>query len=372
MIRQEDLQELQQFEAEHGDVVSLFLDADTSQQTSELIKKQAKALLKEAGNIAKDASVIEQYLDYSYDWNMPGLAIFSCSRQEFFKTYTSAVAFRNRVSVNNKPYLKPLSHLLDHYAHFGVIVVDRVGARFFEYHLGELQDSDGTMGEDVRKLKLGGGSSRGGGTSSSTGQRGGQGGRHEEEVIQRNMREAAAAAQQFFAGKSIRRLFIGGTAENVAQFNEYLSRQLQSRMSGTFAIDMNAGEHEVRERSLEMLRQVNIEREQKLVENMITTAAKGGNAVVGLDATLESVSEGRVQTLVISDGYKMPGYADAESNYLTAYEGKSSPSGGELIKVADVVEAAISSAMEFGGSVEIITDSPELEIAGGIGALLRY
>jgi peptide subunit release factor 1 (eRF1) len=372
MIRQEDLQELLQFEAEEGDVVSLFLDADTSQQTSELVKKQAKALLKEAGDIDQDASDIEQYLDFSYDWNMPGLAIFSCSRQEFFRTYTSAVAFRNRVRVNNKPYLKPLSHLLDHYSHFGVIVVDRIGARFFEYHLGELQNSEGTMGEDVRKLKLGGGSARGAGTSSTTGQRGGQGGRHEEEVIQRNMREAAAVAQQFFAGKSIRRLFIGGTAENVAQLREYLSKQLQSRVSGTFAIDMTAGEHEVRERSLELLRQANIEREQELVENMITTAAKGGNAVVGLDATLASISEGRVQTLVISDGYSQPGYADIESNYLTAYEGKSSPSGGELVKVADVVEAAISSTMEFGGSVEIITDSPQLETAGRIGALLRY
>jgi peptide subunit release factor 1 (eRF1) len=105
---------------------------------------------------------------------------------------------------------------------------------------------------------------------------------------------------------------------------------------------------------------------------MITAAAKGGNAVVGLDATLESVSEGRVQTLVISDGYSMPGYIDIESNYLTAYEGKSSPSGGELVKVSDVVEAAISSAMEFGGSVEIITDSLELDEAGRIGAILRY
>ena len=372
MIRQEDLQELLAFHTDEGQVVSLYLDADISQQTSETIKMQVRAMLKEAGDISEEAGVIEHYLDFSYDWSMPGLAIFSCANQDFFRAYTSAITFRNRVRVNNKPHLKPLTHLLDHYAYYGVIIVDRIGARFFEYHLGELQDSAGTMGEDVRKLKLGGGSTRGGGTSSTTGQRGGQGGRHEEEVVLRNMRESAAAAQQFFSDKPIRRLFLGGTAENVALLRDNLSKQLQSRVAGTFAVDMTAGEHEVRERSLGLLRQANAAREQELVKRMITIAAKGGAAVIGLDATLKTVSEGRVQTLVISDGYRSPGYSDAGSNFLTAYEGDTSPYGDELVKVPDVVEAAVSRTMEQGGLIEIVSDSPELEEAGRIGALLRY
>lgn len=372
MIRQEDLQDLLAFDSNESQVVSLYLDADMSQQTNEMVKKQARALLKEAGDIEKDSDAIEHYLDFSYDWSMPGLAVFSSAERDFFRAYTSAIAFRNRVRVNHKPYLKPLTHLLDHYAHYGVIVIDRVGARFFEYHVGELQDSAGTMGDDVRKLKLGGGSARGGGTSSATGQRGGQGGRHEEEIVQRNMRDAATAAAQFFANKPIRRLFIGGTAENVALLRENLSKQLQSRVAGTFAIDMTAGEHEVRERSLEMLREANAQREQKLVKQMITTAAKGGNAVIGLDATLKTVGEGRVQTLVISDGYRMTGYIDESSNFLTAHKGDPSPYGGDLTKVEDIVEAAVSRTMEQGGMVEVVSDSPDLEEAGRIGALLRY
>lgn len=372
MIRQEDLQELLAFESNESQVVSLYLDADMSQQTNEMVKKQARALLKEAGDIEKDSNAIEKYLDLSYDWSMPGLAVFSCADKDFFRAFTSAIGFRNRVRVNNKPYLKPLTHLLDHYAHYGVIVIDRVGARFFEYHVGVLQDTAGTMGDDVRKLKLGGGSTRGGGTTSATGQRGGQGGRHEEEIVQRNMRDAAAAAAQFFANKPIRRLFIGGTAENVALLRENLSKQLQSRVAGTFAIDMTAGEHEVREQTLEMLWEANAQREQKLVKQMITTAAKGGNAVVGLDATLKTVGEGRVDTLVISDGYKTAGYADESSNFLTAHKGDTSPYGGELKKVEDIVEAAVSLTMEQGGSVEIVSDCQELEEVGRIGAILRY
>ncbi len=371
MISQEELQELLALDAGEAVVTSLYLNVDTGQQSNETIKKQARALMKEAGVGSKDASAINQYLDLAYDWTKPGVAIFSQADQEFFRAFPSAIAFRNRVRVGPRPYVKPLNHLLDHYAHYGVVVVDRIGAKFFEYHLGELQDAGGTMGDDVRKLKLGGGSARGGGMSTTTGQRGGQGGRHEEEVVQRNMRESAAAAAQFFATKPIRRLFLGGTAENVAMFSDNLSRQLQSCTAGTFPADMTAGEHEIRQWSLELLNEANAQREEKLVKTMITTAAKGGNAVVGLDATLKTINDGRVQTLIVGDGYQASGYSDEGVSFLSAHAGES-PFGTPLVSVDDVVEAAVSRTMEQGGTVEIISDNQELERAGRIGALLRY
>jgi peptide chain release factor subunit 1 len=371
MISQEDIQELLALDAGDAKVTSLYLNVDTSQQSSELIKKQARALMKEAGVSDKEADAIEQYLDFTYDWTKPGLAVFAAGDLDFFRAFPSAISFRNRVRLGRRPYVKPLNHLLDHYAYYGVIVVDRIGAKFFEYHLGELQDASGTMGDDVRKQKLGGGSSRGGGTSSATGRRGGQGGRHEEEVVNRNMRDAAAAASDFFARKPIRRLFLAGTTENLALYRDYLPKQLQSCIAGTFPADMTAGEHEIRERSLAMLQEANAERERKMVETMITTAAKGGNAVVGLDATLKALNDGRVQTLVVSDGYRVRGYRDDNTGYLSAYEGES-PFGTAVAATDDVVEAAVSRAMELGGHVEIISDDQALEGVGRIGALLRY
>jgi peptide chain release factor subunit 1 len=373
MIGQEDLQDLLAFDAGDATVVSLYLNADNSQQSTEIIKLQARALLKESECPDEDASAIEHYLELSHEWGSPGLALFSCAGKGFFRAIPSAVAFRNRVRLSARPHLKPLTHLMDHYAHYGVVLVDRVGARFFEYHLGELQETAGTAGEDVRKLKLGGGSSRGG-TATATGQRGGQTGRHEEETAQRNLREAAAAAQRFFAGRPIRRLFLAGTAANVAQFRDYLNKQLQSRVAGTFALDMTSGEHEVRARSLELLQKANTLREQQLVRQMITTASKGGNAVLGLADTLRTVSEGRVETLVLSDGYRAQGYVNNRTAYLSVHEHELVPlgHGNDVRAVTDVVEAAVSRTIEQGGHVEIISDSTELDNAGRIGALLRY
>jgi peptide subunit release factor 1 (eRF1) len=372
MITQAELQELIAFDGGDSQVVSVYLNTDTGEQSSETIKLQARSLLKETGDFPADIEKIENYLDLSFDWTKPGLAIFSCAAHDFFRSFPTAVSYRNRVRISNKPHVKPLAHLLEYYANYGVIVVDKVGARFFEYHLAELQDKDGTMGEEVRKTKHGSGSGRAGASTSATGTRGGQS-RHEEETVQRNLRETAEAAARFFAGKSIRRLFIGGTAENVAQFREYLSKQLQSRIAGTFAIDMTAGEHEVREQTSALMREANARREEALIQSMITSAAKGSNATVGLDNTLQAVGEGRVQTLIISDGYRMPGFAHDSSPFLTARENVEVPYGeGQLLPVNDVIEAAVHRTMVQGGQVEIVSENPQLEEAGQIGALLRY
>jgi peptide subunit release factor 1 (eRF1) len=203
--------------------------------------------------------------------------------------------------------------------------------------------------------------------------RGGEGGgRQEEETVLRNLRDAAASAEQFFRHTKVRRLFLGGTQGNVAQFRDYLSKQMQSFVAGTFVVDVDASEAEIRDRTLEMLRQVNTEREQQLVQMMITTAAKAGNAVVGLDDTFKAVSEGRVQQLVVSDGYRQPGYKQDAAHFVTVNLALSPYAENELDRVDDVIDAAVTYTMANGGRVEVITDNSALDRVGHIGAILRY
>jgi len=367
MFTQELLQELVAYNPNQGNILSLYLDTDSTQQSIDTIKLQAKGLLKEVqANHSQETSAIEHYLDHNFDWSKPGLALFSAANGKFFRAYPTAVSFRNRLRVGQKPYLKPLAHFFDYYAHYGVVLVDRLGARFFEFHLGELQDTAGFMGEDVRKLKKGSG-------SSAVGMRGGQGGgRHENEVVQRNLRETAQAADDFFLDKQVRRLFLCGTPETVAQFRSSLSKQLQSCIAATCAMDMNANEHEVRERSLKMLHQSNEEREKKLVADLLNASAAGGNVTLGLDDTLQAICDKRVQLLVLSDGYRTPGFTQEESGYVVANLAKSPLSDKELTAVSDVIDAAVTFTLAQGGHIEVISDHPGLEEAGRIGAMLRY
>ena len=367
MITQEQLQELLSYDSQGQMVLSIYLDTDSTSEPVETIKLRVRGMLKEAQlKQVEEVHAVEQYLDTSYDWSKPGLVIFANHDGTFFRAYPSAITFRNRVRTGPKPYVKPLANLMDHFAHYGVILVDKVGARFFEYHLGELVVTEGTMGEDVQKVKKGGG-------SSAVGMRGGQGGgRHENEVIQRNLRDSAQAAAEFFENRPIRRLFLGGTSETTGQFKELLPKKLQSCLAGTFNIAMAANEHEVRQHTISLLATANADREKKLVEKMVGLQASGATAVIGLDDTLQAVSDKRVQTLIISDGYRAPGYIDNDSGFIVANIARSPMSEQELTEVGDVVDLAVSSTITQGGHVEIITDNPALEQAGRIGAILRY
>ncbi|PID85607.1 MAG: hypothetical protein CSB13_06890 [Chloroflexi bacterium] len=367
MITQQQLQELLSYDSQGKSVLSIYLDTDSTSEPIDTIKLRVRGMLKEAQlNQVEEVKAIEQYLDTSYDWSKPGLALFANQDGTFFRAYPSAITFRNRVRTGPRPYVKPLANLFDHFAHYGVILADKVGARFFEYHLGELVITEGFMGEEVQKVKKGRG-------SSTVGMRGGQGGgRHEVEVVQRNLRDEAQAADNFFANRPIRRLFLGGTSETTGQFKELLSKKLQSCLAGTFNIAMTANEHEVRQHTIKLLAEANAEREKKLVNKMVDMQAGGGTAVIGLDDTLQAVSDKKVQTLIISDGYRAPGYVDGESGFVVANIARSPMSEQELTEVEDIVDLAVSAAISQGGHVEIVADNPVLEEAGRIGAILRY
>ena len=70
MFNQKYLQELLSYEQNGKQVLSLYLDTDTSQQSVDAIKLHAKGLIKEKQqNHSLNASAIERYLEHSYDWS---------------------------------------------------------------------------------------------------------------------------------------------------------------------------------------------------------------------------------------------------------------------------------------------------------------
>jgi peptide subunit release factor 1 (eRF1) len=91
-----------------------------------------------------------------------------------------------------------------------------------------------------------------------------------------------------------------------------------------------------------------------------------------LDDTLQAISDKKVQTLIISDGYRTPGYVHEESGFVVANLARSPLPEEDLMDVEDVVDAAVLQTMTQGGHVEVISDNPELETIGRIGAILRY
>jgi peptide subunit release factor 1 (eRF1) len=294
--------------------------------------------------------------------------VFSCEPEGYFQAFSFAVPISDRVRISNRPHVKPLANLLDSYGGYGVAVVDKQGARLFFFHLGELQEQEGMMGESVRHTKRGGG-------SQAPGRRGGIAGQtnYAEEVADRNIKESADFAARFFSEFNVRRILIGGTDENVIPFRNQLPKSWQSLVVGTFPMSMTASHSEVLERALSVGRQAEKRRDSHLIEAVLTSAGKGRAGVADLNDTLGAVHDGRVQTLVIKEGYRAPGYRCLGCGFLTGQKLDACPfCGNEFERINDAVELAIRKVMQNGGEVEVVEDSGNHKKFTGIGALLRY
>ena len=347
-------------------VLSVYMNTDMNEGTADALKLRLRTMLKEV-DLPDDEAAIFKYFELEREWTGRSVAMFSCATQKYFRAFPIAVPVRSRVFVGNQPYVKPLADLLDAYGGYGVALVDKQGARVFQFHLGELKEQEGIMGEEVRHTKRGG-------SSSMFGHLGGVGGkaRHSDEMVERNLKDAAEFTAKFFEGNHVRRILIGGTEKNIKQFQNHLPKAQQSLVVGTFAISMTARPDEVQKKALEIGKQAERRRETRLVENIVTSAAKGAGGVIKLEDTLGAVHEGRIQTLAVRDGYRAEGFQCEGCGYLTTQEEVDCPfCGKSFVQIKDAIEMAVRKVMQDGGEVEIVYDNPQLDEIG-IGGMLRY
>jgi len=365
MLSDRDLQRLLNYQANHS-ILSVYLNTDPIEGNADFYKLRLRSLLKET-DLSEDVEAILRFIDHKHDWVGRSVAIFSCVPENFFESFSLAVPLRDRVRISNRPSVKPLADVLDSFGGYGVVLVDKQGGRIFIFHLGELQEQEGVVGESVRRLKRGGG-------SQVAGRRGGEkqiG--NIDEVTERNMRDVVEVAAHFFAENHVRRVLIGGTDDNVALFRNLLPKSYQSLVIGTFPISMTASHNEVLEKAMEIGREAEYHREALMANAIVTGAAKGRGAVVDLEKTISAVREGRVQILLFKDGYQAPGDRCKECGYISFQPIEICPfCGGEPERIPDVVEIAVRQVMQSGGEVEVLQKDMSIPGFDKIGALLRY
>jgi peptide chain release factor subunit 1 len=365
MLSDNDLRELINFTSTDP-VVSVYLNTDPSEGNSETHKRRIKSMVREI-NLTRDVEAIEKFFDHEYNWSGRGVAVFSCSTNNFFRAYPLWVPVRNLIHISDRPSVKPLAALLDNFGGYGVVLIDKQGARVFSFHMGQLREQEGVMGEVVKRAKHGTVGSavpgrRGSGTSTHA----------VDEVIDRNMKDAAEFAVHFFETNHVRRILIGGTDENVNLFRNLLPKSWQSLVMGTFHMAMTATHNEVQARAMELGMQAEKERETYLVDRLITSAAKGSGGVIGLEKTIEAVNDSRVQTLVLTEGFRKNAYRCKSTGLLTIRPEDVCGGEHDVEKVYDVVDVMVSQVMRQGGEVEVLVSNPEMEKVGNIGAILRY
>jgi peptide chain release factor subunit 1 len=365
MFSENDLQALLDYSSD-GQILSLYLNTDPTEVNTEAAKLRLRNLLKNV-ELPEDVQAVQDFANLDYDWTGRGLVLFSNQKNDFFEAYSLGVSVPDQVHVGERPTLRPLVRLLDTFSGWGVVLVDKQGAHLFSFNLGELTDQEGVLGEEVKQTKRGGG-------NAMPGRMGGSGASgNVEKTIERNIKEVIDFATDFFKHHHIRRIMIGGTDDNIARFKEELPKSWQSLVVGAFPMSITSSHTDVLSHATREALKAEEKRNQQLISEAITLAAKGSNGVTGLIDTLNAIHEGRVKTLLVIRDFEKPGYRCTGCGYLTIQTLEKCPfCSGNFETIQEAVELAVQTALQKGADVKVITENDALSKAGQIAAILRY
>jgi len=361
MIEDKELQSLVEFKGANK-VLSVYLDTDLAHKAKDSIKLEFRQLIKGLREKpdAGDVQVIEHFLEFEYDWQARGLALFSAGK-ELWKAIPLPIAVRMQAFVMERPYVRVLTDVHDRFAKYGVALFDRESVRLFVVAWDSVQAEKEASGDELKHHKQGG-------RAAARLQR------HEENLAQHNLRQSIDLAQSFFQENGCKRIVLAGNADVLAQVKELLSKAMYNQVIGEFAADMEATFDEIVNRSLEVAWQFELQQERDMVNTAVTAASKGGAGVIGLADTLYVLHEKRVHQLLVDENYHAPGYACANCGYVTPQQIARCPfcSHDVLNEVPDAVNQAIEQALQTGAEVNVVRENEELAKAGGIVATLRY
>jgi peptide chain release factor subunit 1 len=367
MIDQATLHELVGFQPtqKNAPTLSLYLDVDPRHRTTDEYRLALRHLLAAVDGQAnkEDCARIERYIEKEYDRQSRSLVCFSCAAEGFWHAIPLMTPVEDTVFAGHRPYVKPLGDILDTFARYGVVVLDREGGHLFMFNLGTLEGVSGVAGEDIKRHKQGG-------WAAARFQR------REDEAAYRNLKEVAEMTSEFVHSGDVRRLILGGSEGNVAQFAAMLPKSVQQIVIGTINADVTASPGEVGEKSLALIREVAAARKARLVDQLITTAAKGGPAALGLANTLLAVDARRARHLVLDDGFAAPALRCDNCGYV-GVEQKGDDTTCPLCEaplrvLPDAADSLVRWAIEQDIDVTFVSGSAALQEAGAIGALLRY
>jgi peptide chain release factor subunit 1 len=363
MMQEQDLHELAELVNETGPFLSLYLNIDLQRRSADETKLLLRRLLAQAteqGASPADIERAERFFEHEYDRQGRAVALFGCQARKFWRDYTFPVPLQSTFYVGRRPYIKPLSDLWDNYGRFGVILVDRGGARLFVYHLGALEDSVGTLGEEVKHHKQGGWAAQ-------------KLQRYEDQEARHNLKEAATWADEYLNQHRVSRLVLAGTPENLAEFRGQLPRSLQDKIVGQISLDMNASPAEAWERAFEVAQAAQRQVEEDQLDQVITAAHKGGAGALGLADTLTALQQGRIHQLLVAPDLHAPGQQCAQCQAVALDAPPTCPyCGGKLIASTDVINLVVHTAVDAGLKVSVLDNSTRLAEIGGIAAVLRY
>jgi peptide subunit release factor 1 (eRF1) len=370
MLSAETIRRIIRFDGDGLPVTSLYTRVATDSARD--VHARVDSLADQVSPLAKDSSIErEARLSVRADlervkeavreerWKPGGMAIFACSGRDLYEEVPLPRPVRDRIVVEDTPYVRPMLAVLDEYHRACVAVVDKASARLWEVYQDEMREAGKVRDRALRKPNAAG--------VAEVRVR-----NRADELSRRHYRNVAQRLDEMFRSGGFDLLIIGGHDYEVPAFTGFLPRELRSRIAGTFSIDPSTEPvAEIRAQADAVLRRYERDEERRLVADVFEKLATGRPAAAGLADCLWAGSVAAVQTLLVAEGATAPGVVCDQSGWL-AVSGETCPlSGNPARKTADVIDELAEAVIDEGGSVRHIEDDDRLsEVA--VAADLRF
>jgi peptide subunit release factor 1 (eRF1) len=291
-----------------------------------------------------------------------GVALFACEALGLRELLPVRMPFADTFAVADSPVLRPLAALAETTPPALLIFVDAEHARLWTV------TAEGAAAEVVLEAEREGHPRVAGGPQMvQTGWDRRQGAARE-----RHLDVVAKRAVTLADSEGIQHLIVAGEPRNVALLRKALPLSVAKHVVGEIAGSRDeAGDVLVR-RATELLSRAQGQRDAEEVDDILVTAAKGGKAAAGVDATLEAVKRGAIHRLYLLGEFCASGGICVACGNLQGDSSEPCRLCGKPTRPADLAEAMIHRVIAAGGKVLTLSTHAALGGAGGVAAELRF
>lgn len=368
------LAKLVDFEPTTLPVLSVYLNAqpDRHGRTPDLrpfLEREFKSLAHtwqagdaERESFDRDVERILAFIEGNLENSMNGLALFACSGKELFETIQLAAPIsEHRVYVYNQPHLYQLALIDDENPRYAAVITDANRARIFVFGLGRKLDDDKITGKKMHRVKVGG-------WSQARYQR------RVENAQQQHAKEVAEHLTQIVREDRVTQIVIAGDSETIAVLMEELPQEIRGMVVEGPKLANNAPEQEIFFATIETIKEESAKTEADAVQRLIEAYRARGLAVVGPEATLEALTNGQVDELLLSKLLEQTNEEPVAVDAVIAPEIPDSSGGTESDQPREVSlpDLLVTKAAQTGATITFIQESTLLESVGGVGAFLRW
>ena len=367
------LKKLAEVEATEFPFISIYLNAEPNEHGRDdfnvFVKKQLKEHADnyeeettERESFDRDAERIGEYLE-KVQPESNGVAIFACSgANDFFQTIEFYVPFRdNYFYVFDKPHLYPLARLIEENPKFAVVLADTNSARIFVFQRGRVVEAEEIQSAKTNRSEVGGWSQM-------------RYQRHIDNLHQQHIKEVIEELDKIVREENIEQVILAGNEEvTIPLLRQELTKELEEKIVGTLRLDVKTPEDQILDQAETAIRQHDTLKDKEKIDYLKEQNYDGGFGVIGVEKTLEALSNGQVQELYMSANFDRIKYnAKKVGEVLEAYAPGEEDEIPHVSEAGEVIDELIRRAIQSADTIRFIEDASLMKNTGGVGAILRY